>query len=267
MNIKEVVIEPIYKLFRAGQNAYYEAGLNRYQGDKYDLTTLQISNYFSFRTSPFNVDLRKLAYYTEHQMIPAPKRVGINSFLGGSIGKYKYKTSLMLWYIGELKKRGIKSQDELRLHIYNYFHTENLPPKPVSDTPFAERYIYTWRISKITPVLLPEFEDFNIYMENEEPIPAKKATYYFEGKPFDQILFFERNLTEKENEFLKILRKNKEFLSASGIKTYILNSKEEVEQKDIMDLFVFKDYPIVSDDDDKKSYRDLLNKKYTFQNI
>src|SRR5690606_29839576 len=105
------------------------------------------------------------------------------------------------------------------------------------------------------------------YMENEEPIPAKKATYYFEGKPFDQILFFERNLTEKENEFLKILRKNKEFLSASGIKTYILNSKEEVEQKDIMDLFVFKDYPIVSEDDDKKSYRDLLNKKYTFQNI
>lgn len=266
MNIKEVVTDPIYKFIRTGQNAYYEVGLNHYQGDNFDLTTTQISNYFTFRTSPFPVDLRKLAYFTEHEMIPAPKRVGINSFLGGSQGKYKYKTSLMLWYIGELKKRGIKSQDELRLHLYNYFHTDNLPPKPVYDTPFPERYIYTWRTSKITPVLLPEFEDLNIFTDNGEPIPAKKATYYFEGKPFDQILFFERNLTEKEFEFIKILRKNKEFLRVNGIKTYALRSNNEIEQKDFMDLFVFKDYPVVSEDDNK-TYRDLLNKNYTFQNI
>lgn len=269
MNITDSVEKLLLKPIKLAQDIFYEYGFNKYLGDEYIMKTSTVEEIFSYRNAPVEVNMQKLAYYTKHELIPAPKRVGIGSVLGGSVGKYKYKVALMIWYIEELKKRGIKSQDELRLHVYNYFHTEKLPPHPVHDTPFAERYVYIWRTNKRTPLLMPQFEDFNIYVTESENefIPCKKATYYYGKKPFDYILFPIRNLTKPEELYLNLLRRDKEFIKDNGLKVYENNGIDEIIKKHCLDLSLFVKYPKYRFGETKTSYRDLLNKTYTFNNI
>lgn len=267
MNITDKLVDLVYKPIRLAQDMAYEYGLNKYLGDDYIMKTSTIEEIFSYRNAPTEVNMQKLAYLTKHELIPAPKRVGLSSVIGGSVGMYKYKTPLMIWYIEELKKRGVKSQDELRLHVYNYFHSEKLPPHPVHDTPFAERYIYIWRINRRTPLLMPQFEDFDIFITDDISIPCKKATYYFGKEIFDYILFPTRNLTKDEANIIEAFRKFKEFRTENGLKFYQTNTDGKVEVEFKKELALFTDYPRYRFGENKANYHDLLNTSYEFKNI
>lgn len=267
MDITEKLRDLAYKPLRLAQDMVYEYGFNRYLGDDYIMKTSTIEEIFSYRNAPVEVNMQKLAYYTKHELIPAPKRVGLSSVIGGSVGMYKYKVPLMIWYIEELKKRGIKSQDELRLHVYNYFHSEKLPPHPVHDTPFAERYVYIWRTNRRTPLLMPQFENFDIFLSEDHIIPCKKATYYYGTEAFDYILFPTRNLTKDEANTFEVFRIDKQFKQDNGLKFYQPNSKGTLEVKLSRELALFTKYPKFKFGETKSSYKDLLNTNYTFENI
>ncbi len=266
MNITDKFKEFLWKQQMIVHDLLQDTNVNPYMGEEYVLTTSNIEECFSkdFNTE---INMQKLAYYTKHELIPAPKRVGISSVFGGSQGKYKLKTAFIIWYIEELRKRGIKSQDELRLHIYNYFHSKKLPPHPVHDTPFTERYIYTWRINKGVSSFIPHFEDLNVNISENESIPCKKATFFSDGKPFASGLFTTRNLTRPEYLLLQLLRSNKQFVEENGVNIYENIANSYIRKKHLLDLGIFLHYPRYRAGETKKHYHDLLNTTYTFKNI
>jgi hypothetical protein len=183
------VIEPASKYF-------YSKGWTKWYGEEYSLPTERIIEVLAYANIPVQISADKLAYYVRNKFIPAPMRSGIKSTLGGTAGRYKAKVVSMIWYIYELNKRGIKNHDEIRKYLYSYFSSNGMPPKPVSDTPFVERLIYTHRLNKIPIHCVPEIVDFNlsVVLDKVENIPCKKVSYYYKNYAVLQNLFPSKNI-------------------------------------------------------------------------
>ena len=253
------------KTLKAIQNFGYEMNWNVDSSDDYYFEGKLLEEIFNSASWPFKVDLNKLSYYTRNHMIPAPKRIGITSKLGGSVGKYKVKVLTIIWYIRALNQRGIYNHDEIKNHIYTYFSDE-LPPKPVDDTPTEERIIYTLRLNKEIPFRLFELEDYNLNVvinENEvSVILCKKVTFYWnehKNEPISQKLIPMRNISRAEMNFILALRKDKEFLKKEGLKIY-QNRNGKILEENLLDLFIYDKYPLKALEDFKTSYKDLISK-------
>ncbi|MBD3362324.1 hypothetical protein GF362_01235 [Candidatus Dojkabacteria bacterium] len=262
----------IDKSIRKLQDISYELDLNKQQFNKYAFTTEQLAEIFENSNLPITIDLSKLSYYTQHKFIPAPKKVGITGGLGGSRGHYKFKTMMITWYLHVLKKRGISKHDLTRKLIYNYF-SDDMPPKPVDDTPIEERLIYVYRLNKRFPLRTFDLEEYNLPVIKDSEtiisIPCVKVINYWNENnnlPFLSILIPKRNLTPEEHKFLLALREDKKFLKDEGIKAY-KSENGKIAQKHLVDLEIFKLYPLKKKNDSKISWVDLLDKNKTYDEI
>jgi len=265
-------MDQLEKTIRKIQAWAYENDLNKLYFNKYDITTELLSEIFENSKIPVKVNLSKLSYYTQHEFIPAPKKIGLKDTLGGSRGHYKSKVVMIIWYLHILKLRGVSNQDEKRKLIYNYFSDE-IPPRPVHDTPLEERIIYMYRLNKKLPMRIFELENFNIPIGQDDEIISnipcvKVVTHWNENNniPYYSTLFPTRNITRKEHEFLQALRKDNQFLRDEGIKAYHLGNGRVI-KKHMFDLEILKRYPLRKRDDEKVSWLDLLDKNKTYEAI
>lgn len=262
----------IDQTIRKLQNLFYEYDLNKQQFNKYDFTTEQLSEIFENSNLLIEINLNKLSYYTQHKFIPAPKKIGLKGGLGGSRGHYKFKTMMIVWYLYVLKLRGVSKHDTIRNLIYNYF-SDKMPPKPVDDTPLEERLIYTYRLNKRFPLRVFELEKYNLPIIKDDNtvnhLSCVKIIHYWNENnnlPFISNLVPVRNISRKEHQFLLALRENKKFLKDEGVKAY--ESKNgKIEQKHLIDLEVFKRYPLKKKGDDSTSWITLLDKNKKYDSI
>lgn len=250
------------------QKQFEELGLLKSSLEEYKLSTEQILEYTSVDHFPVKVTKNKLSYYVQHQMIPAPKRVSIADKVSGSMGKYKVKTIFIIWYIAMLQARGIKSHDEIRKHIYNYF-SEKLPPVPVSDTPLAERIIYTYRTNQRAIYIPPIIKEISIPLYSAKEIieiPAVTLLHSYHNKPLSYNLVLKRNIPPSEAQILEIMRKDEHFISEHGFSVFRENNSK-IEKKKLLDLHIFKNYPIESEKDHDVSYLDLLDENLPYESL
>ena len=245
----------------------YEWGLSTNTSNRYDLPTDTIIELVNKSSWNIEIDSKKLIYYTRHNFITPPKKVGLTSALGGTVGHHKLKVPLMVWYLTQLYNRGFK-HDEIRLHMYNYF-SNLMPPKPVEDTPMEERILYNLRLNKKLFIALPTIEDYTLYTE-KIILPCWKLTTvnYFEGKndPLYRVLIPKRNITQQESNILNTLRTDKQFLKEEGFK-WISIKDGEVKTEYLEDLMIFKKYAMKYKSDENTKYLDLLDKNITYEQL
>ncbi len=250
------------------QKQFEEFGLLKSSLEEYKLSTEQILEYTNINHFPVEVSKNKLSYYVQHQMIPAPKRVSIADKVSGSMGKYKVKTIFIIWYIAQLQERGIKSHDEIRKHIYNYF-SEQLPPIPVTDTPLAERIVYAYRTNQRVIYIPPIIKEISIPLYSGKEIveiPAVTLLHSYQDKPLSFNLVLKRNISHSEAQILEIMRKDEHFISEHGFKVFS-EDKGSISEKKLLDLHIFKNYPIESKKDSEISYLDLLDENLTYESL
>jgi len=245
----------------------YEWGLTTDTSNRYDLPTSTVIDLINKSSWDIEVDKKKLIYYTRHNFITPPKKRGLTSALGGTVGHHKLKVPLMIWYLSQLYKRGFK-HDQIRLYVYNYF-SDKLPPKPVEDTPMEERILYNLRINNRLFITLPTIEDYTLYT-NKITLPCWKLTLinYYKGKnePFSRILIPKRNLTQQELNVLMTLRTDKQFLKEEGFKlTSVIDGVVNIDYQE--DLMIYKKYAMKKLNDSKISYLDLLDKNITYEQL
>lgn len=265
MNLFDKTIKSLSKFI-------YDNNLHSQQFNKYELTTELLSEIFEASNLPIEIDLNKLSYYTQHKFIPRPKKIGITGGLGGSRGHYKNKTFMIIWYLYRLKERGISKHDLTRKLIYNYF-SGDMPPKPVDDTPIEERLLYVYRLNKRFPLRTFDLEKFNLPIVHDKEtisyIPCVKLINYWNEKnnlPFLSTLIPTRNITQDENKFLMALREDKQFLHDQGVKAYE-SSKGKIKEKHIVDLEIFKLYPLSKKTDKTAHWMDLLDNNKEYEQI
>lgn len=255
------------KIFNKIARQMYEWGLSTDTSNRYDLPTDTLIGLVNKSSWDIGIDKKKLIYYTRHNFITSPKKVGLTSALGGTVGHHKLKVPLMVWYLTQLYKRGFK-HDEIRLHMYNYF-SNVVPPKPVEDTPMEERILYSLRLNKKLFIALPTIEDYTLYTE-KITLPCWKLTTvnYFEGKndPFYRVLIPKRNISQQEANILNTLRTDKQFLKEEGFK--IISIKDgKVTTEYLEDLMIFKKYAMRHKGDEHTKYLDLLDKNIKYEQL
>lgn len=244
----------------------YDIGLAVDVSNKYDIPTDKLIEIVNKSSWDIEIDKKKLIYYTRHKLMTAPQKIGLPTALGGTYGCHKIKAPMLIWYLKQLEKRGFK-HDEMKLHIYNYF-SKQLPPKPVDDTPMEERILYTFKLNKRIPVHLFTLEDFVLYTQKIQ-IPCWKLNVHrYEGNydPFYRLLIPKRNITTQELNILTTLRTDKQFLKEEGYKV-ITALDGEIKIDYVQNLQIFKKYAMKSKDDSTVSYKDLLDKKLTYESI
>ncbi len=254
----------IYKV----QKQFEELELLKSSLEEYKLSTEQILEYMNVDHFPVEVTKNKLSYFVQHQMIPAPKRVSIADKVSGSMGKYKVKTIFIILYIALLQARGIKSHDEIRKHIYTYF-SEKLPPVPVADTPLVERIIYIYRTNQRAIYIPPVIKEISIQLYSGKEIveiPAVTLLHSYQDKPLSYNLILNRNISLSEAHILEIMRKDEYFVSEHGFKVFS-EDKGKISEKKLLDLHIFKNYPIESEKDSDTSYLDLLDENLTYESL
>lgn len=245
----------------------YEWGLSTDTSNRYDLPTDTVIGLVNKSSWDIEIDKKKLIYYTRHNFITSPRKVGLTSALGGTVGHHKLKVPLMIWYLHQLQKRKFK-HDEIRFHIYNYFSNQT-PPKPVNDTPMEERILYNLRLNKQLFVSLPTIEDYTLYTK-KLTIPCWKLTIvnYFEDKndPFYRVLIPKRNITQQEANILNTLRTDKQFLKEEGFKMISIKDGE-VRTEYLEELMIFKKYAMKHKNNENMKYLDLLDSKIKYEQL
>ncbi len=239
--------------------------------EEYKLATKYIQEVFehSQYEDEIPITMHKLVYYSAQKLLPPPKKFGMPQKLSGTKGLYKNKSILMLWYIYILKQRGLNIE-QMRLHMYNYFSRDELPPKPVDNTPFEERLIYTLRTNWTMPLRVFEIEDATLEIESEDHeinlLPYKKIkTFAYEQnfRPLRMYMIPMRNLTKEEAKFISELKKDELFNKTEGFKSHKkVNGKIRITYTE--PLYIFKKYPLIEKDDSKTDYKDLLKTNLDF---
>ena len=256
----------VQQTINALSNQLYEWGLVTDTTNRYDLPSDAVIDFVNKSSWNIEIDKKKLIYYTRHNFIPAPKKFGITSALGGTIGHHKIKVPLMIWYIHQLYKRGYK-HEEIRIHVYNYFSSQ-LPPKPVENTPMEERVLYNLRLNKKLFVALPVIDEMAVYTQKVS-IPCWKLTVfdYYHSKldPFYVVLIPKKNLTTQEANILSVLRTDNEYLKQEGFKRVsIVDGVSNIEY--LEPLMIYKNYAMKTDKDNT-DYLDLLDKNISYDTI
>jgi len=254
------------KIFNSLSRLIYEWGLASDTTNRYDLPSDMVIDFVNKSSWNIEIDKKKLIYYTRHDFIPAPKKFGITSALGGTIGHHKIKVPMMIWYIHQLYKRGFK-HDEIRLHVYNYF-SNKLSPKPVDNTPMEERILYNLRLNKKLFIALPVIEEFTVYTK-KLTIPCWKLTvfnyYKDKNEPFYVVLIPRRNITTQEAHILSVLRDDEQYIKEDGFKLIsVVDGIANIEY--LEKLMIYKKYAMKTENDNA-NYLDLLDKTITYESI
>lgn len=241
------------------------------------IRTESIESLFKVRGYDYSPNLTKLAYLTQEKIIFHPLKAGNKQDeKGGSVGLYQVKTPIMIWYYLELKKRMLKNS-EIKIHMYNYFAKHILPPKPVKNTPLAERIIYAYRINELLPYSLFDILDFNLYLSHDNfekdivsVIPCKKLVFYRLPEPNIPVsvtLIPTRNLSQSEFEDLQKIKTKKSFLINEGINIFeTLPIVRTGKFENIAKLRIFDKYPLEGAEDNI-DYKLLLNPKAKYEDM
>ena len=184
------------------------------------------------------------------------------------MGKYKVKTIFIIWYIAQLQACGIKSHEEIREHIYNYF-SEKLPPIPVSGTPLAERIVYTYRANQRAIYIPPVIKEIAVPLYSGKEIveiPGVILLHSYQNKPLSYNLVLKRNIPPSEGQVLEIMRKDGHFIGEHGFSVFKENNGK-IEKKKLLDLHIFKNYSIELGKVNEISYLDLLDEHLTYESL